>query len=194
MRFFSSDSQAKSVPFSAESQVNKRYSHWEKAASQPPSLENIQSLNNVINRTLKYQLDISTRGVKEYWATPRETLILGQGDCEDFAIVKYYALLSTGIPTEQLHLVYAFQLPSNQRHMLLSYTPKVNEPALILDNVNWTIKPLGERRDLRGVYAFNADGIWLIDQKAQFSLSPKAKRVSLWDETERRNASEPVFR
>ena len=42
----------------------------------------------------------------DYWATPIEFLASHGGDCEDFAIAKYFTLIQLGIPEEQLTLTY----------------------------------------------------------------------------------------
>ena len=42
----------------------------------------------------------------DYWASPLETLDKGRGDCEDYAIAKYFSLLAAGVPVARLRLVY----------------------------------------------------------------------------------------
>ena len=36
------------------------------------------------------------------WSTPKEFLLNGYGDCEDYAIMKYFTLLELGIPKDKL--------------------------------------------------------------------------------------------
>jgi predicted transglutaminase-like cysteine proteinase len=39
-------------------------------------------------------------GVADHWSDPFETLLSNRGDCEDYAILKYAALLEAGIPKD----------------------------------------------------------------------------------------------
>ncbi|XPV52923.1 MAG: transglutaminase-like cysteine peptidase [Halarcobacter ebronensis] len=50
-----------------------------------------------VNDSTKYSAD-------DYWATPKEFIIEGKGDCEDYAIAKYFTLQEVGIPKEKLFL------------------------------------------------------------------------------------------
>jgi predicted transglutaminase-like cysteine proteinase len=41
---------------------------------------------------------------EDYWSTPREFLISGRGDCEDYAIIKYFTLIKLGFDERKLFL------------------------------------------------------------------------------------------
>ena len=43
-------------------------------------------------------------GVMDYWETPAE-FFQKSGDCEDFAIAKYFALRDLGFPASQMRIV-----------------------------------------------------------------------------------------
>ena len=51
-----------------------------------------------------YVLDLDHYGVDDYWAVPREFLPLG-GDCEDYAITKYFSLRWLGFTGDELRVV-----------------------------------------------------------------------------------------
>ena len=53
------------------------------------------ALNLAVNRLIKYQAEPEGQDV---WQKPSDTLQLGHGDCEDYAILKYALLAETGIP------------------------------------------------------------------------------------------------
>jgi hypothetical protein len=60
-------------------------------------------------------------GVPDRWSSPLETLTTGRGDCEDYAIVKYVALLNVGIKRQDVKLVLVHDLlrqrePCNYGH------------------------------------------------------------------------------
>lgn len=141
-----------------------RLTSWRSLLGQSGSLDErskLQAVNDFINRSVSYGTDREIWGVDDYWATPLETLSRGRGDCEDFAIGKYFSLVQMGIPSEKLRLTFVKALALNQAHMVLAYYPSQTEQPLILDNLEPRIKPAAERRDLLPVYAFNNHGIFL---------------------------------
>ncbi|MCX7148165.1 MAG: transglutaminase-like cysteine peptidase, partial [Rhodocyclales bacterium] len=90
----------------------------------------------------------------------------GRGDCEDFAIIKYYSLRDAGVPLAKLRLVYVKATlngpagPYQQAHMVLAYYPTPNAEPLVLDNLIAEIRPASQRRDLQPVFSFNSEAIW----------------------------------
>lgn len=63
----------------------------------------IRMVNAFFNKW-PYRLDIDVYGASDWWATPEEFLKLS-GDCEDYAITKYFALRELGFPMESLRIV-----------------------------------------------------------------------------------------
>jgi len=53
------------------------------------------AVNSFFNRLIVFADDATVWGQPDFWASPLETLDKGQGDCEDFAIAKYFTLLSS---------------------------------------------------------------------------------------------------
>lgn len=95
------------------------------------------------------------------WATPLEFISRDAGDCEDFAIAKYFTLRAAGIGMGRLRLLYAKVLPGRMPHMVLAYFAAPGTNPLILDNLTSHIKPLSECGYLVPVYAFNEALVWL---------------------------------
>jgi predicted transglutaminase-like cysteine proteinase len=144
--------------------AQSRLNNWQQLISRADSLDNtskLRAVNNLINSSILYASDQQTWGQNDYWASLSETLKRGQGDCEDFAIAKYFSLLKMGIPTHQLKLTHVTLLSRKTAHMVLAYYPSPQSQPLILDNLNGRILPLNQRQDLLAIYAFNADGIYL---------------------------------
>lgn len=123
--------------------------------------ERLQRVNRFINRSIVHGEDAEVWGEADYWATPQETLSRGRGDCEDFAIAKYFSLVRLGVPSAKLRLTFVKALQRQQAHMVLAYYPSPSAEPLILDNLQQQISPAGQRRDLLPVYAFNNHGIFL---------------------------------
>ncbi len=131
-----------------------------------PAAEQLARINDFINGRIRFVDDIDLWGQSDYWATPMETLARGAGDCEDFAIAKYFTLLQVGIPVERLRLTYVRARlnapggPVFQAHMVLAYYAKPDAEPVILDNLDPSIQPASRRTDLLPVFNFNSERIY----------------------------------
>ncbi|XZG68750.1 transglutaminase-like cysteine peptidase [Chitinibacteraceae bacterium HSL-7] len=118
----------------------------------------------------------------DYWATPVEMLGSAGGDCEDFAIGKYFSLIRLGVPVDKLRITYVKALnwnPIDQAHMVLAYYPEPTAEPLILDNLIPDIKPASQRTDLIPVYSFNGQGLWLAKERGSGRVG-SSDRIGLW--------------
>ena len=143
------------------------------------------AVNQFFNRRIQSREDIDIWGQVDYWASPLEMLEKGAGDCEDFAIAKYFSLLALGMPVNKLRLVYVrAQLggPGGvvQAHMVLAYYAAPSAEPLILDNLITELRPASRRPDLAPVFSFNSEGLWQ-GVGAQSAGDPTA-RLSRWRE------------
>ncbi len=123
--------------------------------------DRLHLVNDYVNRQINFVSDQQHYGRPDYWATPVESLGAGAGDCEDYAIAKYYALRAMGVPDEKLRLMYVRALRQNEPHMVLVYFEQPDQYPLVLDNLQPQIRSAIERNDLKPVYSFNASGLWL---------------------------------
>ena len=82
------------------------------------------SINAAVNRKIAYRRDIDGRGVRDYWAAPRETLSSAAGDCEDFAILKMAALETAGVPMKSMSIIVLQDVRRNLFHAVLSIRTK----------------------------------------------------------------------
>jgi predicted transglutaminase-like cysteine proteinase len=142
--------------------------------------------NDYFNQ-VEWKWDSDHWGVEDYWATPVETLGTYAGDCEDFSIGKYFSLISMGMDTNKLRITYVKALELNLAHMVLAYYPTPRSEPLILDNINRTILPASQRKDLLPVYGFNGEGIWLgKSTKRMASGNNIAKSLPSWGRLNKR--------
>lgn len=150
-----------------------------------PETAKLEAVNAFVNHMVYFEDDSVTWGVPDYWATPLESMGRGQGDCEDFSIAKYISLGLLGVPIERLRLTYVraeLGLPGsgvNQAHMVLAYYPAPDAEPLILDNLVGTVRPASRRPDLRPVFGFNSQGLWVAGARAPATSDPTA-RLSRW--------------
>lgn len=145
--------------------------------------EKVRLVNDFFNRRVAFQEDMAVWGVEDYWASPLETLAKGRGDCEDYAIAKYFSLAAAGVPVVKLRLVYVQARlggPSGpqQAHLVLAYYGTPAGDPLILDNLLADVRPASNRPDLTPVFSFNGDGLWQ-GVGAQSAGDPVA-RLSRW--------------
>jgi len=173
----------KQLEQSSKGDAQKRYKAWAALITSQqgkPVKEQLEKVNAFFN-LFRYETDMESHGVEDYWESPDEFIDEGGGDCEDFAIIKYFTLLALGVPSDQLRITYVTSLKLNQAHMVLSYyaTPEV-EP-LILDSLESDILPASKRPDLKPVYSFNGDGLWLARQRGQSSLVGQSNNIGQWD-------------
>jgi predicted transglutaminase-like cysteine proteinase len=143
----------------------------------------LMQVNQFFNRHVRYTEDMTLWKKSDYWATPLEIMGERAGDCEDYTIAKYLSLLQLGIANEQLRLIYVkaqiggAQSKIFQAHMVLGYYPTPNAIPLILDSLLNTIEPASNRPDLRPVFSFNSEGLWVGNQST--TADPTA-RLSRW--------------
>jgi predicted transglutaminase-like cysteine proteinase len=140
----------------------------------------LKALNGFFNRRVLYREDKDAWNAIDYWASPLEMLAKGEGDCEDYAIGKYFSLLAAGVPSVKMRMVYVrAQLAGGiQAHMVLAYYPQPNAEPLILDNLVTEIRPASRRPDLTPVFSFNAEGLW--QGVAGSSAGDPSVRLSRW--------------
>ncbi|MEO8057299.1 MAG: transglutaminase-like cysteine peptidase [Burkholderiales bacterium] len=148
----------------------------------PPALALV---NQALNHHVAFAPDAINWGRADYWATSDELQARRAGDCEDYAIAKYFALLAEGVPAQQLRLVYARVLLGGtgdlwQPHMVLAYLPSIDSAGdeLILDNMLDEIRPLSQRPDLQVVISFDTHGVWRALQRGP--PAREARQIVRW--------------
>lgn len=170
---------------------------WQKMhnASAPlPEPAKIAAVNRFFNQRIRFTDDLAIWGQTDYWATPLETLHKGAGDCEDYAIAKYFTLLALGIPPSRLRLTYVRAAMNRDGeisfipHMVLAYYPQPGKEPLVLDNLIDTIQPASARADLRPVFSFNSEGLW--EQVGNNASAVPLDRLSRWRDLLQRVGSE----
>jgi predicted transglutaminase-like cysteine proteinase len=145
----------------------------------------LERVNQFINHAVSFVSDQQAWRTQDYWATPAQTLSVGKGDCEDFAIAKYFSLVRMGVPSGKLRLTFVKAIKQNQAHMGLAYYPRPSEQPLILDNLDPRIRPASERSDLLPVYSFNDLGVFLAKTPQRVSQPPRF--LSRWSELSERH-------
>ena len=156
----------------------------------------LQRINDFFNRHIVFDDDINIWQQTDYWATPLETIGRGSGDCEDFAIAKYYSLRILGVPVRKMRMIYVKARldsptgPVQQAHMVLAYYATPGAEPLVLDNLDGTIRPASRRPDLLPVFSFNSEGIFAGVSGRESASAGGTGRLSRWEDLMRRARDE----
>ena len=168
-----------------------RLIRWQDLIRQDTSTSDRQKLekvNTFFNGMIRFVDDIVLYGVKDYWATPFEFIARAAGDCEDFAIAKFFTLKAMGVAEEHLNIAYVKALQYNVSHMVLTYFSQPGAEPLILDNLIDSINPASKRTDLMPIFSFNGTGLWLAKERGKGKLAGSSSRLKAWDNLQQRMA------
>ena len=115
-------------------------------------VRDIEMVNAFWNDTIHPTEDISTHG-KDHWQSPAESWKRKTGDCDDYAIAKYYTLLSLGVPAKALQLANVVHTMNGKPglHLVLFYTDE--RGTWVLDNIAQDIMLQQQRWDIKHVMA-----------------------------------------
>jgi predicted transglutaminase-like cysteine proteinase len=123
----------------------------------------VERINQIANRA-RYVTDPTQWQSEDYWATPVEFTSVAAGDCEDYALAKYFALRELGMPADKLRITYVRLLREGrlENHMVLAYYAEAGAEPWVLDNLEKRFMPARDRPDLTPVYSFNDDRVWKV--------------------------------
>jgi predicted transglutaminase-like cysteine proteinase len=94
-------------------------------------------INRAVDLAISPSSDEAQWHVPDHWSAPFETLQSGRGDCEDYAILKYLALLEAGISEDDVKIVIVKNVFPNEDHAMVA--TRVDGEWLILDNRTLTL-------------------------------------------------------
>ena len=117
----------------------------------------LKEVNRAFN-SHRYILDINNWGEEDYWETPYQFL-KKNGDCEDYAISKYFTLKALGVPIEDMRVVALQDLNLNLGHAVL--VVYVGDQPMLLDNQIASVVPANSIKHYNPVFSINEDGWWL---------------------------------
>lgn len=145
--------------------VRGRVDVWKRFARDQKSMtareiDQLTLVNRFLNR-VPFVDDRTHWQSEDYWATPGESVASNGADCEDFSIAKYFLLKELGVPVSRMRMVYVKAVRLNQAHMVVAYYPTPGADPLVLDNLEDTVRPASQRRDLVPVYSFNDEDVWV---------------------------------
>jgi predicted transglutaminase-like cysteine proteinase len=121
-----------------------------------PKKYQLARVNSYLN-LYRYILDPINWGVKDYWEIPKE-FFAKFGDCEDYAIVKYFTLRALGWKAEDMQIVVLQDMNLRIAHAILSV--EFENKKVILDNQIGLVIDAKRIRHYRPIYSLNENGWW----------------------------------
>lgn len=181
-----SEEQLEKIALKYGKKARKRVELWDQTIENAKSediLHKLKSVNDFWNR-VTYKRDSIVWRKNDYWAAPFEFLSVGAGDCEDYAIAKYFSLRKLGVPDDKLRITYVKLMRPGTKfeeaHMVLTYYHKQGATPIVLDNIDKKLKLASKRTDLRPVYSFNASGLWQAKNKGRTSVRVGSNNLKNW--------------
>lgn len=106
-----------------------------------------------------YIVDQLNWGMEDFWETPHEFISVN-GDCEDYAIAKYYSLKALGVSLDNMRIIIVqdFNL-GGIIHAILGVYDNKGE-MYILDNQIDDVMPAMKIYHYRPIYSVNEDWWW----------------------------------
>lgn len=122
-----------------------------------PVAEQVAAVDAFFN-AVPYLEDSINWGSPDHWATPREFLERG-GDCEDYAIAKYFTLKALGVDPARMRLMVVEDLNLQMPHAVLAV--RLDDGVLILDNQAPEPVSAAAISHYRPIYSINQEAWWL---------------------------------
>ena len=106
-----------------------------------------------INRSINLMI----RPAAGHWMSALDVLKLGSGDCKDYSVAKYTALLRAGISPDRIRLVIVHNNPRRENHMVVSVYDDGH--WLLLDNLTMLLVEDTDRKGYLPMFELDETGV-----------------------------------
>jgi predicted transglutaminase-like cysteine proteinase len=146
-------------PIFVPGKLFKRDVTWEQFQAAVKGKKDIELLRYVTTfwNFWPYKEDIVNWKQEDYWEIPAEFL-QRSGDCEDYAIIKYFTLKQLGIPPEDMRIVVVRDTIRNLGHAIL--VVYLQNDAFVLDNLSNAVLSHSRFSHYSPQYSVNEFGRW----------------------------------
>lgn len=136
-----------------------RRTSWDALKNRADGMTDVEKLRLVNSFWNKwpYVDDVRNWKQKDYWAAPFQFL-KKSGDCEDYAIAKYFTLKEMGIETGNMRIVILRDTIRNLSHAVLAVY--LNGNAYILDNLSNVVMSHTKLGHYAPQVSINEHGCW----------------------------------
>ena len=160
LRQFQDEKASHNVPCPPDPYVSCGVYYWNKfigGLKNQKRDKQLEAINDYVNKA-RYVRDWINWGVRDYWETPGE-FFQKQGDCEDYAIVKYMTLRALGLKPAQMRIVVLWDMNLKLGHAgLVVYAGR---RILLLDNQINRVVDANRISHYRINYSLNENNWWV---------------------------------
>jgi predicted transglutaminase-like cysteine proteinase len=114
-------------------------------------------VNRAINLAVRPTSDFAQWGVADRWSAPLATLTSGRGDCEDYAIAKYAALIAAGFAEDDVRLVIVRDTAIGEDHAIVA--ARLDGNWIVLDNRRLAMVADAEMQHVVPLFVLDHDGV-----------------------------------
>jgi predicted transglutaminase-like cysteine proteinase len=114
-------------------------------------------VNRAINLAVRPTSDLAQWGVADRWSAPLATLTSGRGDCEDYAIAKYVALIAAGFAEDDVRLVIVRDAAVGEDHAIVA--ARLDGNWIVLDNRRLALVTDAEVQHVVPLFVLDHDGV-----------------------------------
>jgi predicted transglutaminase-like cysteine proteinase len=139
--------------------------HLSAAGAGRASRAKIGLINRAVDLAIRPVSDDAQWGVPDHWSAPFETLRSSRGDCEDYALLKYLALLEAGVARDDVKIVILKNAFPREHHAVVAV--RADGQWLILDNRTLTL--------VRDVDLMRATPEFVLDQTGVRRFVPRGR-------------------
>ncbi len=119
--------------------------------------DRLDLVNRMVNAAIRYTSDVVQHGVVDRWSSPLVSFASERGDCEDYAIVKYFTLRSAGMAARDLRILLVRDLVTQEYHAVVA--ARDDGQWLMLDNRRMSLLDSDDTRQLQLLFAINDHGV-----------------------------------
>lgn len=116
--------------------------------------DQLKRVNDWVNRRLTWVADLRSRGQRDHWQSPAESLEAATGDCEDYAILKVLTLWMLGWRDLRIVLV------STDQGAHAVCVAMLKGKWLVLDNLTTLIYEDRKLRRYKPTFSMDETGWW----------------------------------
>ena len=136
--------------------------------------ERLEYVNHAVNSAIRYVSDFQQHGVADLWSSALATFSTGRGDCEDYAIAKYVALIEAGVPEHDVRIVLVRHQGLGEAHAVVSV--READKWFILDNLRTAVVEDETIKNFLPLFTLNQQGVSLL--AGSFYRSTRGKSFS----------------
>jgi predicted transglutaminase-like cysteine proteinase len=114
-------------------------------------------INRAINLAIRPMSDLAQWGQADVWSSPLVTFAHGAGDCEDYAIAKFVALLLAGVAPDDLRIVVMHDTMRGEDHAVAAV--RLDGRWLTLDNRRMAMVEDSNVRNYQPTFVIDRDGV-----------------------------------